>query len=175
MVAGIGHHVPSLPTRVQLVKGFEQRGLEYHANAQKHATCLPLPEQSEQKYSGRQDHTRPLLFHAQLCILAHREYMPGLANLSLYRIHQTLMNLKMYETTVTAVCRLVHYAFVNTLPGNPLRDLLLHFCVCIKDELKYIGALDDLQVAVPGFEVAMQDASHALMKRAGEDGGRRDS
>lgn len=88
-----------------------------------------------------------LLTHARLYCFAHLRLIMALKALTLYKLHKTLMNFKLYEKRVGDIIELARYAYSNLdLPDrsddgtiDDLRKLVVEYIVC---EIDTIGKSD---------------------------------
>ncbi|USP81703.1 hypothetical protein yc1106_08977 [Curvularia clavata] len=95
-----------------------------------------------------QNFTPVLLAHARLYCFAHLRLITALKALTLYKLHKTLMNFKLYTKRVGDIIELARYAYWNQdLPNrsydgtiDDLRKLVVEYIVC---EIDTIGKSDE--------------------------------
>ncbi|KAK8073630.1 BTB/POZ-like protein [Apiospora phragmitis] len=117
----------------------------------------PLPNQDP-----AYDFTRVFLTYARLYVLADQKDIQGLADLSLRRLHHTLMHLNLREQGADSIAALAGYCFANTCDKGAeqdgLRRLVCFFSACKLEILwtstnfqRVFGDIGDFSTGVVGI------------------------
>ncbi|KAK2759337.1 hypothetical protein FQN54_002815 [Arachnomyces sp. PD_36] len=86
-----------------------------------------------------EEYTQVFLCHAQLYVFADKYDISSLRELSLYKLHQTLIAFSLYPQRVGDIVELIRYTYANTGDGSQeqdqLRKLVIHYAACAIEDL----------------------------------------
>lgn len=97
-----------------------------------------------------EDYTEVFLCHARLHVFADKYDITPLKRLSLHKLHQTLVNFKLYDKRIGDVVALIRYSYSNEntadLPGSidDLRQLVIQYAACVVEDLRQNSELESL-------------------------------
>ncbi|XXG99412.1 hypothetical protein Hte_005751 [Hypoxylon texense] len=78
---------------------------------------------------------KDLLFcHAELHMLADRYCIDKLADITAIKLGELLFRITIFPPIIRGIAAVIHYVFQNTMPHDPIRDMLMRFgAVIIED------------------------------------------
>lgn len=79
----------------------------------------------------------------------------SLGNESLQRLYMTLRCSAVYKGRMFDIICLVQFVFDNTLDGDEIRSMLVHYCACIAEDLAKCAEFQSLMQTFPEFGQAL--------------------
>ncbi|KAK7926801.1 hypothetical protein PG985_003799 [Apiospora marii] len=94
------------------------------------STFKPRPNKE-----GCEDYSAVFSCHANLYILADKYDISPLGKLSMHKLYTTLNSFNLYPSRMADILSLAELVFENTLDGDKLRLMMVHYCACIVEDL----------------------------------------
>ncbi|KAK2759336.1 hypothetical protein FQN54_002814 [Arachnomyces sp. PD_36] len=124
--------------------------------------------QPKRNNAPSEDYTRVFLCHAQLYVFGDKYDISSLRELSLYKLHQTLVVFTPYADRFGDILGLVRYIYENTREEDDLRRMIAHYVVNIIEDL---AKNDDFQHPLAEYAALSKDVILRMFKGSTSLGG----
>lgn len=133
---------------------------------------LPIPSHLKpfvprQNDNAHEDFTPVLMSHAKLYVLADMYLIGPLKNVACTRLRDQLKEFNLFNIRRQDVNNVASYVCLNTMPGDPMRNMIAHYFACTMEEMIDLEETKELMLQDTdfAFEITRLMANRPALRR----------